>query len=385
MGGRKKVAVSNPLLEAVQFVGLALKDKGAENEQFCMVNNQWITAFNGVVALGTRVQQQLIAAPHNKRLETALAACDPNDMQITQLVDGRLHVRSGDIQAFVPCCPGDRAKLLVWPTPDAVQTAVDDTFRAAIIRVGVLANAKAQSVLCAAIVLNSGGCIATNNTCIMEYWHGFGMRDGIQIPKVIVPLLNKIKRKLTGFGWSESSCTFHFEDGSWLKSMLYTEKNIDLRALLNKGQMKNSIVPPQDFFTVVGKLAKFAYDGKVYCGGGVITAYENAAREMSGEGAYEVPGAPYDLAFDAGDLLTVAPFVQSLDFRALPNAAMFYGDRMRMAVVWEDTMPKVEIKTAPPEWKPNDSSKCFACGMDWPNSMSNCPHCNVNIDDEIAF
>lgn len=376
----KQPTTTSALLDAVRFVGLTLKEKGAVNDQFCMIANGWITAFNGVTAMGAPIVQQFMAAPHNKRLHDALAGCGA-ELSIAQLADDKLHVRSGDFQAFVPCCPANMLRELIQPRPDMPTSAVDDTLKAAIVRAGVLASAKAQSVLCNAVVLNSGSVIATNNTCIIEMWHGFGMRDDIKLPKVAVALLTKIKKKLSGIGFSANTFTFHFVDGSWLKTNLFTEVNPDMRkCLLQQDRVQNATAAPKDFFAVVGKLAKFAYDGRVYCTNDAITAWENAGRETSAEGTYDVPGAPANISFLANDLLEVADLVETIDFRALPGAAMFFGNNCRGAVSWQDMIAKIEPTKLPSrEWRVKDSSNCFECGKEWPHSLDTCPHCGNEI------
>jgi hypothetical protein len=382
--GRKKevsITAASQLLAAVKFVGLVCKDKGSVNDQFCMISKGWLVANNGTVAMGIPIPQTITAAPHNKRLEAALAGCTADNLTLTQLVGDRLHVRSGDFEAYVPCCPESEASKLLWAKPDAPITALDNperSFPAAIKKCAVLATAKAKTVLTAAIVLNNGCCISTNNTCIIEAWHGYSMRDGIAVPEQFVATLNKVKAVATAIGYSETTFTIHF-NGCWLRTGIFSDKLPDLREYLNKGQMQNATAPPVDFFTVVGKLVKFAYDGMVYCDDGAITAYDNANEDMSAEGSYEVLGAPNGLAFNANDLMTIAPHVQLLDFRALPNGAMFYGSAVRGAVVWKDTMPKPVVKVEPPEWKPAESSKCYECGKDWPNASPVCPHCGSDI------
>lgn len=384
-GRKKDVTIASQLLEAVKFVGLGLKATGSEAEQFCMVNNGWLTSFNGVIALGVPIQQELVAAPHNKRWDAALAGCSALDLQITQLVDefgSRLHVRSGDFQAFVPCCPNENAGKLTWPTPDMAKTLVNESersFKQAVLTASVLASAKAKSPLAACIMLNSGSCTATNNTCIIEAWHGYGTRDGMAIPRMAADILKKIKKTLISVGWNEHSFTFHFDDRSYMKTLLYTEDIPDIRKYMDKGQMQNAIAPPADFFNVVGKLSKFAYDGRVYCGNGAITAYDNEAKQISSEGSYEVTGAPQNLSFYASDLMDIKDLVTMIDFRALPNAAMFYGQAVRGAVHWDDTMPKVEVKIDRPEWKPSNSAACYECGGDWPHELDTCPHCGNEI------
>lgn len=390
MATRKKKAeptLTSELLNAVRFVGLTLKEKGTVQDQFCMVGGGWITAFNGVIALGAPIVQQLMAAPHAKRFEDALSGCTM-DLQVTQQSDDKLHVRSGDFQAFVPCCPTESIRTLVWPKPDAPRGAVEDSLKAAIIRAGAVASAKAPSALCQAVTLNSETVVATNNTCIIEMWHGYAVRDNIKLPKVAVAMLSKIKKPLMSIGWSDTSCTFHFNDRSWMKTNLIAENIPDLRKyLLEQSKVPNAHPAPAEFFTVVGKLAKFAYDGRVYCANNAITAWENAGKELSAEGSYEVPGAPSNLSFNAADLLEIADLVQTIDFRAMPEAAMFFGVKCRGAVRWQDMIPKITTPLPSVQWKPdNYSTKCWNCSKDCPNTEPLCPHCGVSIsDDDIPF
>jgi len=218
----KPVTQSSSLLNAISFVGSVIKDKGAAFETHVCLRNQWAVGTNGVLSAGHKIEEQLEAYPQNTLFQAALEKCSEM-LSITLLETNRLSIKSGSFKALVPCVEGD---LMHFIEPDPPVAVIDDRFKKALETVGVLAAENAQSVVTASILMNGFSLIATDRKFIMEAWHGVDLPPGLTLPKAFVGPLTKTKKTLAQFGFSNSSATFNFEDGSWLKTPTLSEPSL---------------------------------------------------------------------------------------------------------------------------------------------------------------
>src|ERR1700761_7463984 len=100
------------LLEAIRFVALATKDIGPINETHIYLCGGWAAASNGVITIGTKIEQDIFACPNAKLFAEALQRSSefelkkrPNDIQFI----------AGKFKATIPCID---PSLLTIPSPD---------------------------------------------------------------------------------------------------------------------------------------------------------------------------------------------------------------------------------------------------------------------------
>src|SRR6266403_6010754 len=221
---------SNALLEALSFCSCVSEKLGASYETHIGLRGNWAIAFNGIVAAGSPIPEDVLCHPHNLLLIEALSKCDEN-FSLTQLDNSKLSIKSGKFKAVVPCL--DPA-LMQSASPDPQIVAITNKFKEAIEAVGVLASENAQDVLTASVLMNGPSVIATNRRMIFEYWHGLDLPPNVPLPKQFVAALIKQKKNLSGFGFSRSSATFYFEDGCWLRTQLYSDTWADISNSLDR-------------------------------------------------------------------------------------------------------------------------------------------------------
>jgi hypothetical protein len=164
----------------------------------------------------------------------------------------------------------------------------------------------------------------------MEFWHGIDLPYGIAIPKIFATTLSKIQKKLTKFGFSQSSATFYFEDESWLRTQFYAEPWPDIRNILD---IKCNLWPvPNDFWKAIDAIEPFANEC-VYFDQGLIKTHAD-----SNEGAtYECYGIPAGPIYSIKQLKVIRPYAKQIDFMApgIHNNSymlIWYGDRCRGAI-----------------------------------------------------
>lgn len=308
----------NTLLSALQFVGNISSDIGAPFETHMQLGANWATAFNGTIAAGHPITEDIYACPHAKLIVEALSKCGEH-ISFTQLDANRLSIKSDKFKAIVPCI---NPTLINHVIPDPPIAPIDDRFKAGISIVGTLANENGQFIYLASILMNGYSLISTNGKVVLEYWHGINLPPGISLPKVLVDPLTKTNKKLVQFGYSQSSVTFYFEDGSWLRSQLYREQWPDMSLILDRPANAWPVVA--DFWRGLDAVAGFSESGFVYFGPGVLHSHENPTSGAS----YEVVGLPKGPAFPAKQLAMIQPYADRIDFLA-KDCLLFFGSNVR--------------------------------------------------------
>lgn len=317
MAPRKRAPAqpSSAFADALKYCALILKDQGTIGETHCRIDNHWITAFNGTLAVGHKVDNELTACPQIKLAIEALSKCGQN-IAITNL-DNRLSIKSDRFKAIIPCISTD---LLAVPIPDSPIADIDDRLKEAFEICGLLQTDNAQLIIGASILLNGQSMISSlSGQMLIEYWHGLSLPTGLAIPKALIGPLSKINKKLTKFGFSQWSVTFYFEDNSWIRSQLYAEQWPDLGTVFEC--QHNLQQPPVDFFAAVKSVAPFG-EGLVYCRDGQLSSH---ATNLAGA-SYELPGMQGVWTYPARQLMALQPWCTHFDPVALgEHGPMLYA------------------------------------------------------------
>jgi hypothetical protein len=333
---KKNPKPSNRLMEAMEFLSLCQKGKGKEQDTHCILSDHSAVAFNGIVAMGQLIDEDLFACPHTDKMALALASCGET-FSITQVAEDRLLVRSGDFQAFVPCC---QRSALPTALPDAQIALINDNFKHALKIVAPLASEKGEHVVTASIQVNSGNVVGTNREIIIEAWHGVDL-PVMLMPKQAATAIIKVKRKLTGFGYSGPTATFWYEDGSWLKTNLFEDKWPDVVGMLNLENRAKLIEPA--FFEAVKTVAAFSENGNVYCGDGFVSShYFSNVVEQGSHRTMPVENGIVNRIYTTKGLLTVGKHAKMIDESAGANITLFFGDNLRGGIFHQVPMPPTE-------------------------------------------
>lgn len=317
-----KPSVSSALIAALKFVSVAQRDTGQPFQTHSVLTNNTVVAFDGTVAAGHRIEEDLHACPHTLRLIDALAKCGES-LSITQLDGERLSIKSDRFKAFVPCVASN---IIDVPLPDPPCAVIDDRLKRGFEVVSVLASDNAQHVVTASILLRAGSMLATNRQVMLEYWHGIDLPPGIVLPKAGVTAVMKAAKPLAKFGFSDRSATFYFEDGSWIRSQLYSEAWPNVDNVLN--QRSNPWPLPELFYKGLDAIMSFSENGIVYFTPNVLRSHPS-----DGIGAsYEITGLPGGVAYNAKHLKIVEPYVKTIDFVGADGISYFFGENVRGAI-----------------------------------------------------
>jgi hypothetical protein len=310
------------LLAALKFVSVASKNEGAPFETHCRLFNNWAVAFDGIIAAGHPIAEDIVACPHTTRLIDALARCG-QEFSVTQLDTMQLSIKSAKFRALIPCLASE---LLPAVMPDISVAVIDDRLRLGLEAVGVLAAEGAQHVVTASVLVMPGSVIATDRSLMLEFWHGIDLPPGVVLPKSAITALTRTDKKLVTFGFSATTVTFYFEDGSWIRSQLYNERWPDVTRILNVTPKAWPL--PTDFFAAVDAVAPFSSDGCVYFHQDVLRSHD---AENIGA-SYEVSGLPYGPVLNIKRLKIAQPYIKTIDFMGVNGISYFFGDNVRGAL-----------------------------------------------------
>lgn len=302
----KPEPIKSALLQALEFVSCVSEKLGAPHETHVGLRNKWAIAFNGVVAAGSPISEDIYCYPHTLLLLEALSKCSES-YSLTQLDNQRLSIKSGKFKAVVPCLD---PLLMQDAQPDPFIAPASNKFKEAVDAVAVLASETSLQVVTASVLMNGASVISTNGKMLLEYWHGLDLPPDVPLPKEFVKALAKQKKNLTGFGFSGNSATFWFEDGCWLRTQLYADKWPDVSRILNREANLWSIDP--QFFNALDAVSSFSEDGNVYSRLNMLCSHAD-----EGVGAtFECNGVPAGFVYPIKQLMIMKPWIKKVDFYA---------------------------------------------------------------------
>lgn len=324
---RKPKANPNPsgaqqLIKALQFVGMAQKATGTNYQTHCLINRQWCVAFDGVLTIGTKIEEDVTACPKTADLLAALQKCGQT-VAISQLNEFVLSIRSEKFKASINCIKFEDMPLSF---PDPPIAAISNELRAGFEACAWLAQEGAQDAFCACLLLQANSVVATNRAVLLEYWHGIDLPPGLLIPKAAAVALSKIGKNLSRFGYSDTSATFYFDDESFLKTQLFKDRYPQYQKIYE--QRQGDVWPlPADFFAGVEAVADFSDSKFVFLRGDKIQSHEHEEQGAT----YDIKGIPQRMSFNHEYLRALAPHFKNVVFTQ--KAAYFQNEKVRGALM----------------------------------------------------
>lgn len=320
----KREAETSALVEALRFISLAQKSdaKAFPCQHHCIMENNAVIGFDGNMAMCARIEENVSICPETFKFIDALIRCGQS-FQLTQLDNNKIKIANAKFGVHVDCMArGDLPSI----APDPNIAPANDELKVALATVCSLANDKAEKFVETTVLVKAGSVAATNLFVMLEYWHGIDLPT-MTLPKATAVALTKIKKPLVGFGYGGNSATFHFDDGSWLRTQLHSQAYPDIGRVLDK--QSNAWPLPPNFYEAVRALEPFTNEQ------GTILFSQNALRTHSQEqtgAVHEVIGIPQNLRFKAKHLLLAEPHIKKIDFLGKDGIALFFGDKVRGAI-----------------------------------------------------
>ena len=321
---RKSQTTESTLSAAIRQLSVILKPEGSLLETHVQLKQNWAIAFNGILAAGEPIAEDLIACPNAYDLKNALAKAGAN-FSITQLQD-RLSIKADKFKALIPCVPVEDIQSA---SPDEPIADLSPNFIASIEAVNSVPERNEENVIFRSILLQGGSIFATDAKVMLEHWHGIDLPK-LVLPKSVIDPLIKNGKNLSKFGFSKSSCTFHYEDGSWLRTQYFAEDWPDIRPILDRKANAHNL--PEGLYEALDALDPFSETGFVYFDSNVIRSHPIG---QDAGASYEVYGVPKGPILSIDQLKALRPYIKTIDF-LVPNGAhtmtLFFGDKCRGAI-----------------------------------------------------
>ena len=293
------------LVAALDFIACAITENSPEAWRGCVrFRDGYALAFNGIISAGCKVDEEFAACPQFGFLRRALEKAS-DTVAFTQIDASKLAITSGKFKALIPCLQ-----------PDAIQE-ISSGFE----QIGPIVKESGTTVVEASLLLKAGSMVACDRVLLLEYWHGIDLPPGLVIPKAFVNAVIAAKKKIIGFGYSpEQSMTLHFEDGSWIKTQLFSVGWPDID-FLARGDINRCAPMPEGLFDAIAAVLPFSGDGNVFFNGETISSHEERSIGASFEFA-----CPSGYAYKGQRLLMMKGRASFIEFNAEHKMAFFFSN-----------------------------------------------------------
>jgi len=203
-----------PIIDALKFVKPLQSKRGEIFNTHVWINHGWLCSHHTAFTMGVEIDANLSTCPHYASLSEAINSYT-DTLTLTQLNDTQLSVNTGQMQAIVPCHP---SHFIDVPTPDENIAVIDDRIKDVFKECVKAVDEKHPRPELQGLLLQSQTCIGTDGKIYIEGWHGIDLPPNLVIPKKFAMIVMRTRKPLTGFGFSDKSVTFWFDDGSFIRT-----------------------------------------------------------------------------------------------------------------------------------------------------------------------
>lgn len=290
-----------------------------------IIKDGTVCGFNGTIALSSPIDFAIDCAPLAVPMVQAIGNCgDVTGLAVTEA--GRLRVVSGKFKAFIDCVD---MRDIPPQHPEGEVVAFDGAaMLKAIEKLTPFVGNDASRPWSNGLLLRGQSAFATNNVCLVEYWIGSKLPFTVNVPMTAIKEMVRIGVPPTHAQLCEHSMTFHYEGGSWLRTVLYETNWPDLSKLLNAPA--TPVAVPPELFTALATVKPFvAKDNRVYFRNGSVCTSE---RDDIGA-SFAVDGLVSDGIYNINMIALLEGVAEKIDLAAYPAPLLFYGDKLRGAIV----------------------------------------------------
>lgn len=322
---RKKVIskTAESLAKALTFCSLGVEEGGDTYKVHGRIVNGYLVTFNGTLAVGHPVEDDLTVCPH---IPTWIAALNKSGKSFDQTVNdkGNLSIKGENIRAIVPCI---LPEFMPPVMPDMKIADVSDALKEGFKAMLPLIAEDGERVHEISILLRANTMVAVNGVIMFEYWHGIDLPPGLSIMKAAAKAIASVPEKLEGFGWTpDRTVTFWFEGGAFIQTALAIGEWPNVDKVFNE-----TIGTPEDLpaglFDGIEAVASFSADGAVHFDTDKIrSGYANYGEDGPVYGAtYDVPGLQKGSVFAVKLLKMMKPHCAKIDYWSNDDKALFFG------------------------------------------------------------
>lgn len=315
------------MLKALKFVqgAVAKKDFNPVLTHF-LIKGGRVTGCNGNLTISCPIDLDITAAPRAADLVRAISNCDDTiSLHITKA--NRLAVRSGSFRVYIDCYD----KIETFPELDipGEPKSVGRPFIRALAELKNFVGIDASREWCNTYLFTPDGCVvATNNIIMAQKYIGKVFGEQVAVPWDIAQELIRIGEEPAKVAISDRKITFIYDGGRILQACRTDSPWPEFEHIFDESA--EPIPIPDGFFEAISKLQKFTdKEERLYFRDGRICT--SAVDEMGA--SIEVPGLPEKGIYNATQLMHLQGIATSIDFRAYPRPAYFFGPLLRGAMI----------------------------------------------------
>lgn len=321
------------MLKELKFVqgAVAKKDFLPAMTHF-RIENGTVRSFNGTLALCSPISFNLDCNPKADSLVKAITHCS-DTITLAMTDSGRLKIQSGAFKAFIDCVTGDTPHA----QPEGKEIQFDgEQLLKAITTLEPFVGNDASRPWSNGILLRDQSAFATNNVCLVEYWIGSNFPSVVNIPLVAIREMLRVNEPPTHGQLTQNSITFHYTDGRWIRTQLYNTEWPDLARVLDKECNPHAMLG--SLFEGCEALKPFADKmGRVYLQGDTMRTHtdpnEGASYLLEEQTLDGIETLPLEGIYQIEMLNLLKGVATSIDLSLYPSPCIFYGDRLRGAIV----------------------------------------------------
>lgn len=309
------------LLEAVSFV-LPATGGVADSSAYLRLAGGYVSAFDGSLAIGHPIGEDLALCPHAERLASALKLAG-DKFSIAEQENRRVVVKGKKLRATIPCADPATIPMIA---PDPMVAPITDDIRQGFKALMPLVREEAETLVEISFLLNGGTISSTNRNVILQFWHGVNMPPNLIVPRRFGQIVSKYDG-LCGFGFSDNSLTFWYENGAYIRCSRMQGQWPDIDKVLNVAATPVAI--DDALFEAVKAMSEFSEDG-------LVRFEENKVRSSYVETKGALVGATYDCeglkakcSFNAKQFLLLKTVATTIDFETHSDRAPFFGNKTR--------------------------------------------------------
>lgn len=313
------------MLTSLKFVqgGVSKKDMVPEMKHFAIEGGR-VSSYNGVLALSAPIPFDIDCYPKADVLIKAIKNCE-GTVKLSLTPAGKLRIVSGDFKALVNCIE----KSEVHVQPDGVQIPLDgDGLLKAFKVLEPFVGDDASRPWANGVLLRNNCAYATCNIVLVQYWLGFSLPHVVNIPAAAVREVIRINEAPIHLQMTDKSITFHYADGRWIRTQLFSTEWPDIDPILERPSMPQPV--DERIFDALARLKGFTdKSGRVMFGAGKVYTHDD---EEEG-GSVEVPGSTMQGIYTLDMMMLLKGIATHADFSTWPKPCMFSGGMLRGAII----------------------------------------------------
>jgi hypothetical protein len=315
------------MLRELKFVqgAVATKDLLPAMTHF-RIQNGTVRSYDGRMAISSPIALDIDCCPKAAPMVKAILNCN-EATTISMTPTGKLSIRSGKFRALIDTIQGETPHVQPAGEPFAFD---GEAFLEACKVLEPFIGADASRPWTNGMLFEGQSVYATNNNVLVQYWLNAAFPLRVNVPRKVIKEILRVGEVPTHGQVDQSSITFHYSDGRWIRSQLI-ELNWPLDLISGLLDQPSNPVPfPEDFFAGLATIKSMA-DGtsRVYMREGALRTHADTDEEGA---VYEMP-LPADGLYNLHMLGLLEGVATSIDLTPYPGPALFFGERLRGAIV----------------------------------------------------